>query len=81
MRDIYAVKDAVINVSTLALAPGGSASTGTNREGYVDGIAINTVSKFDMDIGHLSFGDTGTSIGKIYLTDVVNTTNWTISAH
>jgi len=81
MRDIYAVKDAVINVSTLALAPGGAASTGTNREGYVDGIAINTVSKFDMDIGHLSFGDTGTSIGKIYLTDVVNTTNWTISAH
>lgn len=81
MRDIYAVKDNVLNVSTLALAPGGVASTGTNREGYVDGIAINTVTKFDMDIGHLSFGDTETSIGEIYLTDVVNTTNWTISAH
>ncbi len=81
MRDIYAVKDAVINVESLALAPNAQASTGTNREGYVDGIAINTVSKFDMDIGHLSFGDTGTSIGEIYLTDVVNTTNWTISAH
>ena len=81
MRDIYAVKDNVLNLNTVALAPGGSAPTGTNREGYVDGIAINTTSKFDMDIGSLSFGDTGTSIGEIYLTDVTNTTNWTISAH
>jgi hypothetical protein len=82
MRDIYAVKDAVLSVDALSLAPGGQVIQGGNtREGYVDGIAINTVSKFDLDIGSLSFGDTGTSIGEIYLTDVTNTTNWTISAH
>jgi hypothetical protein len=82
MRDIYAVKDAVLNISDVALAPGSAGNTGGNtREGYVDGIAINTTSKFDMDIMHLSFGDTDTSIGEIYLTDVTNTTNWTISAH
>jgi hypothetical protein len=75
MRDIYAVKDAVLNLNTVAINPGGAVSTGTNREGYVDSIAINTTSKFDMDIGSLSFGDTGTSIGQIYLTDVTNTTN------
>jgi hypothetical protein len=65
-RDIYAVRDAV-----LQLAQGG----------YVDGIAINTEFKGDIDIGHLSFGDTGVSIGAIYMTDVESTTNWTISAH
>jgi len=82
MRDIYAVKDAVLSVDALSLAPGGQVVQGGNtREGYVDGIAINTTSKFDLDIGSLSFGDTGTSIGEIYLTDVINTTNWTISAH
>lgn len=82
MRTIFAVKDAVLDLGSLALAPGGAVVQGANtREGYVDGIAINTVSKFDLDIGSLSFGDTGTSIGEIYLTDVINTTNWTISAH
>ena len=74
-RDIYAVKDAVLNLSTL------SVQTGNNPAGYVDGIAINTRFKGDIDIGALSFGDTGTSIGSIYLTDVTSTTNWTISAH
>jgi hypothetical protein len=74
-RDIYAVKDAVLNLSTL------SAQTGANVAGYVDGVAINTRFKGDIDIGALSFGDTGTSIGAIYLTDVTSTTNWTISAH
>jgi len=82
MRDIYAVKDAVLNINSLSLAPATVGNVGGNtREGYVDGIAINTTSKFDLDIGSLSFGDTGTSIGEIYLTDVINTTNWTISAH
>ena len=82
MRDIFAVKDTVLNVASLTLAPGTpTPPAGTNDAGFVDGIAINTVSKFDMDIGSLSFGDTGVSIGEIYLTDVVNTTNWTISAH
>jgi len=82
MRDIYAVKDTVLNIASLPLAPGTPVTpAGTNTAGFVDGIAINTVSKFDLDIGSLSFGDTGTSIGEIYLTDVINTTNWTISAH
>ena len=74
-RDIYAVKDTVLNLATLL------GSTGANPTGYVDGIAINTRFKGDIDIGALSFGDTGTSIGSIYLTDVTSTTNWTISAH
>jgi len=74
-RDIYAVKDAVLNLATLGV------QTGANRPGYVDGIAINTRFKGDIDIGALSFGDTGTSIGAIYLTDVNCHTNWTISAH
>lgn len=46
-----------------------------------DGVAINTQFKGDMEIGSLSFGDTGTSIGKLYWTDIESTTNWTISAH
>jgi len=74
-RDIYAVKDNVLNLTTL------STQTGANVAGYVDGVAINTRFKGDIDIGALSFGDTGTSIGAIYLTDVTSTTNWTISAH
>ena len=70
IREIYAVKDTVLNLTTL--------STGGN--GYVDGIAINTRFKGDIDIGAISFGDTGTSIGSIYITDMQSTTNWTISA-
>ena len=73
-REIYAVKDTVLNLTTL------TTQTGANIAGYVDGIAINTRFKGDIDIGALSFGDTGTSIGKIYLTDITSTTNWTISA-
>jgi hypothetical protein len=76
-RDIYAVKDSVLNLATVF----GHAGTTNNPVGYVDGIAINTRFKGDIDIGALSFGDTGTSIGAIYLTDVTSTTNWTISAH
>lgn len=71
IREIYAVKDSVLNLPSLMA--GGSA--------YVDGIAINTRFKGEIDIGAISFGDTGTSIGKIYMTDVQSTTNWTISAH
>jgi hypothetical protein len=71
VREIYAVKDAVINLNDYA-------SGGT---GYVDGIAINTRFKGDIDIGAISFGDTAASIGKIYITDLTSTTNWTISAH
>jgi hypothetical protein len=75
IREIYAVKDTVLNLSTIAGA------TGANAVGFVDGIAINTRFKGDIDIGAISFGDTGTSIGSIYITDMQSTTNWTISAH
>lgn len=75
IREIYAVKDAVLNLSTLAT------QTGANRPGYVDGIAINTRFKGDIDIHHISFGDTGESIGQIFITDLTSDTRWTISAH
>lgn len=76
IREIYAVKDAVLKIDSPAGVNGSQ-----NVASYVDGIAINTRFKGDIDIGALSFGDTGTSIGKIYMTDVQSTTNWTISAH
>jgi len=71
IREIYAVKDTVVNLNNLL-------SGGT---GYVDGIAINTRFKGDIDIGHISFGDTGQSIGQIFMTDMESDTRWTISAH
>jgi len=77
-RDIYAVKDAVLDLSSYIAAGGPGAPAGA---AYVDGIAINTKFKGDIDIGHLSFGNTGKSIGAIYITDKTATTNWTISAH
>jgi Family of unknown function (DUF6160) len=49
--------------------------------GLVDGIAIDTRFKGDIDIGAISFGDTGKSVGKIFMTDIQSTTNWRISAH
>jgi hypothetical protein len=72
IREIYAVKDSVLN-----LRPGGAALA----DNYVDGIAINTRFKGDIDIGAISFGDTDESIGSIYITDITSTTNWVISAH
>lgn len=77
--DIYAVKDSVVNLATLPLL--GGTTVGSNTAGYVDGVAINTRFKGDIDIGGTSFGDSGTSIGAFYNTDVEATTNWTISAH
>jgi len=70
-RTIYAVNEDVVNGSTFL----------TGGNGFVDGVAINTEFKGDMEIGALSFGDTGTSIGSLYWTDIRSTTNWTISAH
>lgn len=75
IRTIYAVKDTVLHVASA------SAANSENVANYHDGVAINTRFKGDMDIGALSFGDTGKSIGEIYLTDIDSTTNWTISAH
>ena len=72
---IYSVKDAVLHLNTL------SNPTGNNRPGYTDGIAMNTRFFGDIDIGHLSFGDTGTSIGSQYWTDVAATTHMVISGH
>lgn len=76
IREIYAVKDAVLKLGSVAGVNGS-----TNAANYVDGIAINTRFKGDIDIDHLSFGDTDQSIGKIYLTDIESDTRWTISAH
>ena len=76
MRDIYAVKDTVLKLGSAAAVNGSQ-----NPANFVDGIAINTRFKGDIDINHLSFGDTGTSIGSIFITDRTATTNWTISAH
>ncbi len=75
MREIYAVKDAVLKIGSPA-----GVNSGQNPANFVDGIAINTRFKGDIDIGALSFGDTGDSIGKIYITDITSTTNWTLSA-
>jgi hypothetical protein len=72
---IVAIKDADLNLSTL------SASSGNNPAGYTDGIEMKTKFFGDMDIGHLSFGDTGTSVGAQYWTDIAATTNMVISAH
>jgi len=71
IREIYAVRNAVVSMQDLA----------AGGDGYVDGIAINTRFKGDIDIGAISFGDTGKSIGQIHITDMESTTNWTISAH
>lgn len=75
---IYAVKDAVLNLMTLNSVNG---PTGANTEGYVDGILLDTKFQGDMDIEHISFGDTGESIGQIFYTDMDYDTEWVISAH
>ena len=72
-RTIYAVNQDVVNASSFL--------DGSGNNGFVDGVAINTEFKGDMEIGALSFGDTGTSIGSLFWTDIRSTTNWTISAH
>ncbi|KZY86277.1 hypothetical protein A3755_06535 [Oleiphilus sp. HI0085] len=71
IREIYAVKDAVLNIDGLL--------AGSNP--FVDGIAINTRFKGDIDIHSISFGDTGESIGQLFITDMESTANWIISAH
>ena len=50
---------------------------------YVDGQAIYDINiNMDWDLPHVSFGDTGQSIGKIYFTDLVfRNTSLVISAH
>ena len=79
IREIYAVKDDIVHVTAGLI--GGNPSAPAATASLVDGIALNTRAKFDMDIDHLSFGDTNQSIGNIYFTDVETDTKWTISAH
>jgi hypothetical protein len=71
--------------SKIAAASGILASvdnlTGANP--YVDGQAIYDINiRMDWDLPHISFGDTGQSIGEVYLTDLVfSDTSLVISAH
>jgi hypothetical protein len=71
IRQIYAVKDAVLDI--------GDKNGGTNN--YADGLALNTRFKGDIDIGAIEFGDTGVSIGSLFITDMESDSKWTISAH
>ncbi|WP_197471914.1 hypothetical protein, partial [Oleiphilus sp. HI0067] len=84
-REIYAVRNtAGANLALAATNPGlfgnGDAIAVTEAIG-VDGVAINTEFKGDMEIGALKFGDTDQSIGALYWTDIESDTKWTISAH
>jgi len=85
-RTIYAVRNAAgLDAAGVLTAAAAGAPLGTIKNVLEtmgnDGVAINTEFKGDMEIGALSFGDTGTSIGELYWTDIESTTNWTISAH
>lgn len=84
-REIYAVRNAAgFDSAGLQAAAGAAAYTSAVaalEDLGLDGVAINTHFKGDMEIGALSFGDTGTSIGELYWTDINSQTNWTISAH
>jgi len=73
---IWAVKDNVIKLGSPANVNGSN-----NRADYVDGITIDSRFIGDMDIGHLSFGDTRDSIGELYWTDMDIETVRTISGH
>lgn len=67
---LYAVKDDVLHVGTSG-----------DRPNFTDGIKLETRLVADMDIDHLSFGDTGQSIGQLRYTDMDYRTNLVISAH
>ncbi len=55
----------------------------TESDSYVDGQAIYAVNvNWDWDLPHISFGDTGETIGSVYLTDFqIKNTSLVISAH
>jgi len=73
---IYAVQDGVLRIGSAANVNGS-----VNPADYVDGIGLKTRFRGDMDIGHLSFGDTGRSIGEQYWTDMDFNTTMVLSAH
>lgn len=74
--NIWAVKDNVISLNSAA-----GVNASNNRADYVDGITLDSRFVGDMDIGHMSFGDTHQSIGEQYWTDMDIDTVLTISAH
>jgi hypothetical protein len=49
----------------------------------IDGVSLYDINvRWDWDLPHISFGDTGKSIGEVYFTDfVIHGTSLTISAH
>jgi len=55
----------------------------STADAYVDGQAIYDINiNMDWDLPHVSFGDTGQTIGEIYLTDLIfSDTSLVISAH
>jgi hypothetical protein len=71
--------------SKIAAASGILASVDnlTSANPFVDGQAIYDINiRMDWDLPHISFGDTGKSIGEVYLTDLVfSDTSLVISAH
>jgi hypothetical protein len=93
MRDIYAVKDNVFNITkgigtptwgagmTGALDLNDTQAAARGSVFYNDGLVLDTSFKGDIDIPHLSFGNDNVSIGEIYLTDLEVHRKLTISAH
>tara|TARA_R110001592_G_scaffold175466_1_gene414620 strand:- start:43308 stop:44540 length:1233 start_codon:yes stop_codon:yes gene_type:complete len=69
-REIYSVKNAVLADDD---------STTKAKKKLKDGIAFNTRFKGDIDIKHLSFGDTGISVGKFFITDMYFNNRLTIT--
>lgn len=75
-REIYAVSDAVLDV--FGRYESDEEDESKSKKKKRDGIAFNTRFKGDMDIKHLSFGDTGTSVGEYYITDMYFNSRLTI---
>ncbi|MFT6907777.1 MAG: hypothetical protein ACJAS1_004463, partial [Oleiphilaceae bacterium] len=69
-REIYSIKDADLKDDN---------SSKESKKKNKEAIAFNTRFKGDIDIKHLSFGDTGTSIGKFFITDMYFNSRLTIT--
>jgi len=69
-HEIYAVNEDIVNLNS-----------GSPTDLWGDGVAIDVHWKGDIDVGAISFGDTGTSIGALYFTDWEVVNNMRISAH
>jgi len=69
--------------SKIAAATGIMAHMDDSTMNRVDGQAIYDINvKWDWDLPHISFGDTGKSIGEVYFTDFhIDNTSLVISAH